>query len=170
MSTLLYPSSRYFRWRGKVWLMGEGTGMSFIVLVLMVGAISFSAERPVFEGMGTSVSTVVQGSWDKDIVVSLPDVVLVEECCVYRRQVFCQLLRVLAISVLCVRGEALLIRSLRCEWLSIMPGIMLIEYLVQLHKGSGCQGFNVSRSCQHFCSVGTVLGFNETKVAAKVTI
>ena len=51
-----------------------------------------------------------------------------------------------------------------------MPGIMPIDYLVQLHKGSGCQGFNVSRSCQHSCSVGTVLGFNGTNVAAKVTV
>jgi len=59
MSTLLYPSSGYFRWRGKVWSMGEGIEMSFMVLVLVVGAISFFAERPVFEGMGASVSAVV---------------------------------------------------------------------------------------------------------------
>ena len=120
--------------------------------------------------MGTGVSAVVRGSWEKDIVVSLSDVVLVEECCVYRRQGFCQLLRVLAISVSRVLGEALLIRSLQCEWLSVMPGIMLIDYLVQLHKGSGCQGFYVSRSCQHSCSMGTVLGSVGTKGAAKVTV
>ena len=93
--------------------------------------------------MGTGVSVVVRGSWDEGVVMSLSDVVLVEECYIYRRQVFCQLLRVSAISVLCVRGEALLIRLLRCEWLSIMPGIMLIDYLVRLHKGSGCQRFVV---------------------------
>jgi hypothetical protein len=103
-------------------------------------------------------------------MVSLSDVVLVEECCIYRHQGFCQLLRVLAISVPCVLGEALLIRSLQCDWLSVMPGIMPIDYLVQLHKGSGCQGLDVSRSCQHSCSVGTVLGFNGTKVAAKVMV
>ena len=68
------------------------------------------------------------------------------------------------------REGALLIRSLRCKWLSVMPGILPIDYLVQLHKGSGCQGFNVSRSCQHSCSVGTVLGFNGTNVAAKVMV
>ena len=64
----------------------------------------------------------------------------------------------------------LLIRSLQCEWLSIMPGIVPIDYLVWLHKGSGCQRFDVSRSCQHSCSTGTVLGFNGTKGAAKVTV
>jgi len=86
--------------------------------------------------MGTSVSAVVRGSWDEGIVVSLSDVVLVEECCVYGRQGF-----------VCFKGGALLIRSLQCEWLSVMPGIMPIDYLVRLHKGSGCQGFDVSRSC-----------------------
>jgi hypothetical protein len=136
----------------------------------VVRAISFFAERPVFEGMGASVSAVVQSSWDKGIVSSLSDVVLIEECCVYRRQGFCQLLRVSAISVSYVLRGALLIRSLRCKWLSIMPRIMPIGYLVQLHKGSGCQGFGVSRSCQHSCSVVTVLGFNGTKGAAKVTV
>jgi hypothetical protein len=156
MSTLLYPSSGYFRRRGKAWSTGEGTDMSFMVLVLVVRAVSFSAKGPVFKGMGMGVSAVVRGSWDKGIVMSLSDVVLVEECYVYRCQGFCQLLRVLAISVSCVSGEALLIRLLRCEWLSIMPGILPIDYLVQLHKGSGCQGFDVSRSCQHSCSVGTV--------------
>jgi len=170
MSILLYPSSGYFRWRGKAWSMGEGTDMSFMVLVLVVQAVPFFAKGPVFEGMGTCVSAVVRGFWDKDIVVSLSDVVLVEECCVYRCQGFCQLLRVLAISVLHISREALLIRSLQCEWLSVMPGIMLIDYLVRLHKGSECQGFDVFRSCQHSCSVVTVLGFNGTKVAAKVTV
>jgi hypothetical protein len=170
MSTLLYPSSGYFRQRGKVWSVGEGTDMSFMVLVLVVRAVSFLAERPMFEGMGTGVSAMVRGSWDKGVVASLSDVILIEECCVYRCQGFCQLLRVSAISVLCVLGEALLIRSLQSEWLFVMPGIVLIDYLVWLHKGSGCQGFNVSRSCQHSCSVGTMLGFNGTKVAAKVTV
>ena len=99
MSTLLYPSSGYFRQRGKAWLMGEGTDMSFMVLDLVVGAISFSTERPMFKGMGACVSAVVRGSWDKGIVASLSDIVLIEECCVYRRQGFCQLLRVSAISV-----------------------------------------------------------------------
>ena len=80
MSTLLYPSSGYFRWRGKAWLTEEGTDVSFMILVLMVGAISFSAERPMFEGMGAGVCAVVRGSWDEGIVVSLSDVVLVEEC------------------------------------------------------------------------------------------
>jgi len=80
------------------------------------------------------------------------------------------LLRVSALSVSFISGEVLLIRSLQYEWLSVMPGILPIDYLVQLHKGSGCQGFNVSRSCQHSCSVGTVLGFNKTKVAAKVMV
>jgi hypothetical protein len=61
-------------------------------------------------------------------------------------------------------------RSLQCKWLSIMPGIMLIDCLVQLHKGSGCQGFGVSKSCQHSCSVGTVLGSDGTKGAAKVMV
>ena len=56
----------------------------------------------MFEGMDMGVSAVVQGSWDEGVVVSLSDVVLIEECCVYRRQGFCQLLRVLAISVSCV--------------------------------------------------------------------
>jgi hypothetical protein len=51
----------------------------------MVGAISFSAERPMFEGMDMGVSAVVRGSWDEGVVVSLSDVVLIEECCVYRR-------------------------------------------------------------------------------------
>jgi hypothetical protein len=84
--------------------------------------------------MGAGVSVVVRGSWDEGVVVSLPDIVLIEECCVYRRQGF--------------EGDgALLIRSLRCEWLSVMPGIMPIDYWVRLHKGSGCQGFDVSRSC-----------------------
>ena len=82
--------------------------------------------------MGTSVSAVVRGSWDKGVVASLSDVVLIEECCVYRRQGF-----------VCFEGGALLIRSLQCEWLSVMPGIMPIDYLVRLHKGSGCQGFVV---------------------------
>jgi hypothetical protein len=73
-----------------------------MVLVSVVQAVFFFAERPMFEGMGICVSAMVQGSWDKDIVASLSDVVLVEECCVYRCQGFCQLLRVSAISVLCV--------------------------------------------------------------------
>ena len=85
MSTLLYPSSGYFRRRGKAWSTGEGTDMSFMVLVLMVGAISLSAERPMFEGMGMGVSAVVRGSWDEGVVASLFDVVLIEECCIYRR-------------------------------------------------------------------------------------
>ena len=136
MSTLLYPSSGYFRRRGKAWSMGEGTAMSFMVLVLVVRAVSFSAKGPVFEGMGAGVSVMVRGSWDEDIVVSLSDVVLVEECCVYGRQGF-----------VCFEGRVLLIRSLRCEWLFVMPGIMPIDYSVRLHKGSGCQGFDVSRSC-----------------------
>jgi hypothetical protein len=51
-----------------------------------------------------------------------------------------------------------------------MFGIVPIGYLVRLHKGSGCHGFCVSRSCQHSCSVGRVLGFNGAKVAAKVTV
>jgi len=136
MSTLLYPSSGYFRRRGKAWSMGEGTDMSFMVLVLVVGAISFSAERPVFERVGIGVSVVVRGSWDKGVVPSLSDVVLIEECCIYRCQGF-----------VCFEGGALLIRSLQCRWLSVMPGIMPIDYLVRLHKGSGCQGFDVSRSC-----------------------
>jgi len=72
--------------------MGEGTDMSFMVLGLVVGTISFSAERPMFEGMGTGVGAVIRGSWDKDVIASLSDVVLVEECCIYRRQGFCQLL------------------------------------------------------------------------------
>ena len=42
----------------------------------------------MFEGVGAGVSAVVRGSWDEGIVVSLFDVVLVEECCVYRRQGF----------------------------------------------------------------------------------
>ena len=149
MSILLYPSSGYFRWRGKAWSMGEGTDMSFMVLVLMVGAISLSTERPMFEGMGMGVSAVVRGSWDEGVVASLFDVVLIEECCIYRCQGFCWLLRVLAISVSCILREALLIRSLQCKWLSIMPRIVPIDYLVQLHKGSGYSGFCVSRSCQH---------------------
>jgi hypothetical protein len=136
MSTLLYPSSGYFRRRGKAWLMGEDTDMSFMVLVLVVRAVSFFAKGPVFEGMGTCVSAVVRGSWDEGVVVSLSDVVLVEECCVYGRQ-----------SFVCFGGKALLIRSLQCKWLSVMPGIVPIDYLVWLHKGSGCQGFDVSRSC-----------------------
>jgi hypothetical protein len=83
--------------------MGEDTDMSFImVLVLVIGAISFSIERPMFEGMGAGVSAVVLGSWDKDVVAPLSDVVLIEECCIYRRQGVCQLLKVLAISVSCV--------------------------------------------------------------------
>ena len=90
----------------------------------------------MFEGMGAGVSVVVRDSWDEDVVASLSDVVLVEKCCVYRRQGF-----------VCFGGGALLIRSLRCKWLSVMPGIMPIDYLVWLHKGSGCQGFDVSRSC-----------------------
>jgi len=105
MSTLLYPSSGYFRRRGKAWSMGEGTDMSFMVLVLVVWAVSFSAEGPVFEGMGMSVSAVVRGSWDNGVVVSLSDIVLVEECCIYRHQGFCQLLRVSAISVSCALRE-----------------------------------------------------------------
>jgi hypothetical protein len=59
MSILLYPSSGYFRWRGKVWSMGECTDISFMVLVLVVRAVSFSAERPMFKGMGMCVSVVV---------------------------------------------------------------------------------------------------------------
>ena len=39
--------------------MGEGTDMSLMVLVLMVGAISFSAERPMFKGMGMGVGAVI---------------------------------------------------------------------------------------------------------------
>jgi hypothetical protein len=54
----------------------------------MVRAVPFSAEGPMFEGMGTSVSAVVRGSWDEGVVASLSDIVLVEECCVYRRQGF----------------------------------------------------------------------------------
>ena len=57
-----------------------------------------------------------------------------------------------------------------CEWLFIMPRILPIDYLVWLHNGSGCRGFWVSRSYQHSCSVGTVLGFSGTKVAAKVMV
>jgi len=43
----------------------------------------------VFEGMVMGVGTVILGFWDKGIVVSLSDVVLVEECCIYRCQGFC---------------------------------------------------------------------------------
>jgi len=71
MSTLLYPSSGYFRWRGKAWLMGEGTGMSFMVLVLMVGAISFSAERPVFEGMGMSSVAAARADVFQKMVITI---------------------------------------------------------------------------------------------------
>ena len=145
--------------------------MSFImVLVLVVRAISFYAERPMFKGVIAGVGAVVRGSRDKDVVASLSDIVLIEKCCIDRCQGFCRLLRVLAISVSCVLREALLIGSLRCEWLSIMPGIMPIDYLVWLHKGSGCQGFYVSRSCQHSCFTGTVLSFSRTRVAAKVMV
>jgi hypothetical protein len=70
-----------------------------MVLVLVVQAISLSAERPMFKGMSTGVSAVVRGSWDEGVVASLSDVVLVEECCVYRRQGFLSIVK--SFSYLC---------------------------------------------------------------------
>ena len=145
--------------------------MSFImVLVLVVRAISFYAERLMFKGVIAGVGAVVRGSRDKDVVASLSDIVLIEKCCIDRCQGFCQLLRVLAISVLRVLREALLIRSLRCEWLSVMPGIMPIDYWSGSTKVQGVQRFGVSRSCQHSCSIGTVFRFRWDQGAAKVTV
>ena len=64
----------------------------------------FLCKKTSVQGNGYEYKYCGTGSWDKGIVASLSDVVLVEECCVYRCQGFCQLLRVSAISVLCVLG------------------------------------------------------------------